>query len=168
MELLFLLFVLYMIFSSIVRGLRAAAKQQKTFAPPPVQEPSLSGEQDSEVVFETDPWLPAAEETSYRDDYLFEVEPMQATPGEISPAMKKERFVKAKETFREETAPVVRPQKGKTASAARKKMAKNAGGRQSDLGLLLRGKNLPLAVVAAEVLSNPRSKRPHYRHPPLT
>ncbi len=159
MEFLFILFVLYMIFSAVTRGLKAATEQNKT--PEQERERGLR-----DPVVDEDPRTATEPTESVWFEHLYPDEPLlqQEAMVDDKPYVSDQRI---KPPTREKQLPKVELARG--ARAQQHKVSRSTGDRresqqtaQPKLGLdyLIRSKNLPLAIIAAEVISSPRSKKP--------
>ncbi len=161
MEFLFILFVLYMIFSAVARGLRAAAAQKN----PPQQQsardfPDLKLGEDTKL--STEPAGSVWSGHLYPDEPLLQqetvVDEKHYVPGQrMKPSMREKQSRKdelpsgARSQQREVSSRPIRDKKGPKQTAQPKR----------GLDYLIRSKNLPLAIIAAEVISPPRSKKPY-------
>lgn len=165
MELLFIFFVIYMIFSAIARGLRAAAAHKDN--PLSGQTPSSAPEQESardlmmeeNTLLSTNPVdLSYLEEQHYPDEYLKQkrsVHEETHVAKQIKPSSGEKQPLKAvlPRGARSQQREVSRTNTGK-------QRTKQAGRSKLDLDYLIQGKRLPLAIIAAEVISAPRGKKP--------
>ena len=162
MEVLFILIVLYLIFSAVTKGLRAAAEQTKSTQLPPQQHDSKH-----ELVLETirssaEPAsVPRWPEYLYPDEPLLQQErPVDKKPDVPNQGMKPptvEQQSRKGELPRTRSA---RSQQREVSRGIRKNVSKQTAVSTLGLEQLIRGNNIRQAVVAAEVLSAPRSKKP--------
>jgi len=153
---LLIIFLIFMLLSSLMKHLKGAAREGAPF-PPPRKPPSPF---DTSTALEEDLYEMEEEEQEAWSEYAG-VERRRPSrkraPGKRAPLTALAAAVE-----RRRPAPSMQeafpPQRAGAAAGEREELAQGQLG--NELAELLKGEKLPLGIFAAEVLSAPRSRRP--------
>ncbi len=170
---LIILFVLFMIISSIVRALGQGRSQQGGAgpkAPPPVTSPPLKTSGDAEDAERTEPKPgPSSRPRMAAQDGMVGAEDMSY----YQPAQKRKREPSkggASRDYpsREKAAPAVNggeigssPKRGPKKTSLSRPLTEDTFEPRQELSALLGSSRVTMGIVVSEVLSAPRAKRPH-------